>query len=55
MSQKRDKLAASRKKSGRDPVEAQIDGLVASSKPAPEHIRHEVHEAIDRLVPLLER
>jgi len=40
---------AQKKKGGLDPVEAQVDGLITSSKPAPEYIQHEVHEAIDRL------
>ncbi len=37
------------KKGGRDAVEARINCLVATSKPAPEHIQKEVNEAIDRL------
>jgi len=40
---------ARKKNGGPDPVEARVDGLVGSSKPAPEYIQHEVHEAIDRL------
>ena len=46
-----DKIACvpERKNAVSDPIKARINGLVARSRPAPEYIRQEVHEAIDRL------